>query len=107
MNKWLEEIPVFLDLAKAEINRYCSMEKVTSEPGNRHYVALKNAGNRVAKWANLAEIKQFYIDCPKGHEVDHIVPQKGDRVTGLHVMENLQYLTKAENREKSNIYHIK
>lgn len=49
--------------------------------------------------ADLAAIKQFYIDCPPGYEVDHIIPiSKG----GLHILENLQYLTAKENRQKSN-----
>lgn len=44
-------------------------------------------------------IKLFYAGCPEGHEVDHIIPvSKG----GKHCMENLQYLTKLENRRKSD-----
>ena len=44
-------------------------------------------------------IKEFYINCPKGHEVDHIIPiDKG----GQHTLSNLQYLTISENRKKSN-----
>jgi hypothetical protein len=49
--------------------------------------------------ANRAAIKEFYDYCPKGYEVDHIIPiSKG----GLHSLENLQYLTRSENRRKSN-----
>ena len=49
--------------------------------------------------ADFVAIKKFYSLCPKGHEVDHVVPiSKG----GLHTMENLQYLTVSENRRKSN-----
>ena len=45
------------------------------------------------------EIKKFYKNCPLGHEVDHIIPiSKG----GLHVLENLQYLTVTENRRKGS-----
>ena len=44
-------------------------------------------------------IKQIYLDCPKGYEVDHIIPiSKG----GLHHEDNLQYLTISENRRKGN-----
>lgn len=44
-------------------------------------------------------IREIYINCPPGYEVDHIIPiSKG----GLHHQDNLQYLTAEENRKKSN-----
>lgn len=47
---------------------------------------------------NLNAIKQFYLNCPEGYEVDHIIPvSKG----GHHSISNLQYLTKKANRQKS------
>lgn len=49
--------------------------------------------------ADLKRIKEFYDNCPPGYEVDHVIPiSKG----GLHTLENLQYLTIRENRQKSN-----
>lgn len=67
---------------------------------------------RTPKWlskSQLDEIKQFYIDAEylsrytgvKFH-VDHIVPIKGDNVSGLHVPWNLQLLTAKENMSKNN-----
>jgi HNH endonuclease. len=56
----------------------------------------------IPKWANLKEIQQFYVACPKGMTVDHIVPLQGKNVCGLHVLENLQYLTSKENNSKGN-----
>ena len=49
--------------------------------------------------ADREAIKEFYINCPEGYEVDHIMPlSKG----GLHHEDNLQYLTIRENRSKGN-----
>jgi 5-methylcytosine-specific restriction endonuclease McrA len=48
---------------------------------------------------NIKELQEIYLNCPIGHEVDHIIPvSKG----GLHCPSNLQYLTISENRKKSN-----
>lgn len=58
--------------------------------------------NRTPKWANLVKIKEFYLSCPEGCHVDHIVPLNGELVSGLHVDNNLQYLTAKENIIKSN-----
>ena len=49
--------------------------------------------------ADLKLIQLIYEQCPKGYEVDHIVPiSKG----GLHHQDNLQYLPWITNRRKSN-----
>lgn len=48
-------------------------------------------------WHEKKLIGRFYLNCPEGYEVDHIIPlAKG----GKHVLSNLQYLTKEENRSK-------
>ena len=61
------------------------------------YMAKKK--NQTPPDADIRAIQQFYLNCPAGHEVDHIIPiSKG----GLHSLENLQYLTVTENRKKSN-----
>jgi hypothetical protein len=57
---------------------------------------------RTPAWADLSAIRKFYEDCPVGFVVDHIIPLRGKFVSGLHVLENLQYLTPLANLEKGN-----
>jgi hypothetical protein len=54
------------------------------------------------KWADLKKIKAIYTNCPKGIEVDHVIPLKGKNICGLHVESNLQYLSKSDNCKKGN-----
>lgn len=80
--------------------RYVSknLDQYRAQCAKRHAAKLM----RTPKWADLSRIKQFYMNCPEGMEVDHIVPLQGDNVSGLHMIENLQYLSKAENCAEGN-----
>ena len=63
----------------------------------QRYMAKRK--NQTPDDVNIKELQEFYINCPEGYEVDHIMPiSKG----GLHCLSNLQYLTISENRRKSN-----
>jgi len=55
-------------------------------------------------WADKEAIELFYKNRPDGYHVDHIIPLNATLACGLHVLENLQYLTKEENLRKKNSY---
>lgn len=44
----------------------------------------------------------LFAECFPWFEVDHVVPIKHDEVCGLHVLSNLQLLTRRQNRSKGN-----
>lgn len=50
----------------------------------------------------MQDIEAIYKNKPKGYEVDHIIPIVNPEVCGLHTPWNLQYLTRKQNRFKSN-----
>lgn len=82
--------------------------------GREHYIKhkyryiVKDAKRRAAKiqrvpkWADQEAIKAFYEACPPGYHVDHIIPLQGKNVSGLHVINNLQYLLASDNIRKGN-----
>lgn len=76
-------------------------EKVKAQ--NAKYRAHKGKGT--PKWLSLEhrrQILEIYKNCPSDKEVDHIIPLRGQNVSGLHVPWNLQYLAPIQNRRKNN-----
>jgi len=64
---------------------------------------VKQATPRWAKTGQvMADIREFYLNCPEGYHVDHKVPLVHSLVSGLHVPANLQYLPAKENLRKHN-----
>lgn len=98
--------------------KYACDKNTQSERGrrwrqaNKDKTRLKSANERatrlrrIPQWADKEAIKQFYLACPEGMHVDHIIPLKGKNVSGLHIAKNLQYLLANENISKSNKFEI-
>lgn len=64
---------------------------------------------RTPAWADLKKIEQVYEEAKmmsvmmgEPWHVDHVIPLRGKRVSGLHVHNNLQLLPGVENVKKSN-----
>ncbi len=93
------------DVFKSYCSENCS--KISIRKRNKRGYALNRVRRikRYPKWLSENEknkIKQFYNDCPEGMVVDHIIPLCGENVSGLHRLNNLQYLSKNENQKKNN-----
>lgn len=94
---------------KDGLNTYCKLCHVaTTAETQPHRQSVYKSSKllRTPIWADLEKIKSIYNSCPTGMTVDHIVPLQGVNVSGLHVHNNLQYLTAAENSAKNNRFLI-
>lgn len=62
---------------------------------------------RTPAWADLDAIARVYEKAATlGFAVDHVIPLQGELVSGLHVWENLQLLSKEENSRKKNRFEV-
>lgn len=93
---------------KDKIKKYQRHYKQTHKEEDSYYQAKRRAIklNATPIWSDLELIKEFYKNRPEGYHVDHIIPLQGEKVCGLHVLDNLQYLTAKENLSKGNKYEI-
>lgn len=86
---------------KRRMQKYYQTEKGKFAKSIGYFVRRSNIleAKKGISWEERQEIGRFYKNCPKGYEVDHIIPvSKG----GLHRLSNLQYLTREDNRRKHN-----
>ncbi len=76
-----------------------------ANPHSRNAMAAKRRAaklKRTPSWSDLDAIKEFYLNCPPGYEVDHILPLQGENISGFHMLDNLQYLDASDNSSKGN-----
>lgn len=84
--------------AKRYANTKSGREKIRKRNWYRHH--LRRCSYSLSGCRE--EVEKFYDECPKGYTVDHIIPMTHDKVCGLHVPWNLQYLTRSDNSSKNN-----
>ena len=71
----------------------------------RRYQLAKD--QRVPSWADIEKIKAIYREAERtGMTVDHIIPLRGQLVSGLHVENNLQLLPGSVNYSKGNKFDM-
>ena len=82
---------------------------IIAQKRNPGRVNAKNMAYKIAKmqrvpiWANLAKIAEVYNEAVRQKlTVDHIYPLRGKTVSGLHVHNNLQLLSRSANASKGN-----
>lgn len=68
---------------------------------------------RMPSWISPAQLRAFYEQAQRvtaclgiQHHVDHVVPLRGRKVSGLHVPENLAVIPQAMNSRKLNHYSL-
>jgi hypothetical protein len=106
---WAHQNPELVKISK-DTRRRRNLSKFAAKESNRRAAKLQ----RTPKWlttSDLIEI-QWAFDIAKDmttstgikHEVDHIIPLRGDNISGLHCPQNLRIITKSENSSKRNRY---
>jgi hypothetical protein len=80
-------------------------DKANARTGRRRACKLQ----QTPVWSNNREILKFYKESLRltketgiPHHVDHIIPLRGEFVSGLHVPNNLQVIPASDNCKKNN-----
>ena len=92
---------------KARNKAYVAANRQTVTAYFREYnwIKRRRLSRATPAWADIGAIREFYRAARvAGMEVDHVVPIAGEHVCGLHVLNNLQMLSRSENARKGNTY---
>lgn len=89
---------------RAEINQKARIKKKNNKGLVNYYTNLRRKRTKLQtpKWVDKKKLKEIYINCPEGYDVDHIIPINNKNICGLHIPYNLQYLPRKINQQKSN-----
>ena len=91
------------DKVNASANAWAKRNKAQKNAMTNAYRCRK--AQRTPVWADLDAIRDWYVQAEsQGLEVDHIVPLRGEFVSGLHVEYNMQLLSRRDNASKGNNY---
>ncbi len=85
-------------------SRIATYKKDPQKEINKNSLRKRGNAKNCPPWADMEKINKFYADRPIEYHVDHIVPLNGALVSGLHVLNNLQYLLAEDNLSKSNSF---
>ena len=86
---------------------------VPSKAASRSTADSRQRAMRNANWADPEAIDKIYKDAKRlsratgvPHEVDHVIPLRGDYVSGLHHQDNLLIMPKFAHKGKSNSFEV-
>lgn len=107
--RWAERDDESRRLHQDRSRKWRKENKGAARAQHARYLATRD--QRTPSWADLDAIKAIYKDCQTinkitdtRHEVDHIVPLRGELVCGLHTANNLQIIPAVENASKGNTW---
>jgi hypothetical protein len=106
-NSWTEGHIVTQTVLKVDA-QYANSKEYMRAANTRHRA---DKIKRTPPWSEKERIKFVYILAERASQVygiqfdvDHIIPLKGKRVSGLHCLDNLQILEHRDNVMKSNTF---